>query len=135
MRSTSARAWGCLSRPGEAPIDAVRRELAEEVGLDWSNVEVLAEHPEWLGYELPAGARSGKTGRGQVHKWFLLRYLGGTIDLGRSGGREFSKWRWVPFALLEVETWPVRQPVYRHLASTWSASLEAAGSAVARSPD
>lgn len=109
--------------PDEEPIDAARRELAEEIGLDWASVAVLAAVDEWLGYELPASARSPKTGRGQVHKWFLLRYVGGEIDVLRGSGAEFREWRWVPMARLIEEAWPVRQPVYRRLAATWSDEL------------
>ena len=57
----------------EEPVDALWRELREETGLTAADVELLAELPEWLGYELPAEYRSPKSGRGQVHKWFLLR--------------------------------------------------------------
>ena len=36
---------------GEDPRGAVRRELAEEIGTD--RAEIMAEHPEWLTYDLP----------------------------------------------------------------------------------
>ena len=57
----------------EEPIDALWRELREETGLTDDNVELVGEVPEWLGYLLPVGDQSEKTGRGQVHKWFVLR--------------------------------------------------------------
>ena len=46
----------------EQPVDALWRELREETGLTADDVQVLAEVPEWLGYELPAEYRSGPAG-------------------------------------------------------------------------
>jgi putative (di)nucleoside polyphosphate hydrolase len=31
---------------GEEPVDAARRELGEETGLRWDQVQLLGEHPE-----------------------------------------------------------------------------------------
>ena len=38
---------------GEEPEAAAWRELEEETGLDAEQVELVAEHPRWLTYELP----------------------------------------------------------------------------------
>jgi putative (di)nucleoside polyphosphate hydrolase len=104
---------------GEEPIEALWRELREETGLTAAEVEVIAELPEWLGYELPAPYRSAKTGRGQVHKWFLLR--AGADDLpvrtDTTPEAEFRAWRWVDLAELAEQTVAFRQPVYRRLAA------------------
>lgn len=35
------------------PIEAMQRELSEEVGVSWSDVESIAEYNERLAYELP----------------------------------------------------------------------------------
>ena len=79
---------------------------------------MVAELPEWLGYELPAEYRSAKTGRGQVHKWFLLRT--GTDDLpvrtDTMPHAEFRSWRWVDLAELAEQAVGFRRPVYRRLA-------------------
>jgi putative (di)nucleoside polyphosphate hydrolase len=127
-RSDRSGAWqapqgGLL--PGESPLDAVRRELAEETGIDWADVRVIEEYPEWLAYELPPEARSEKTGRGQVHRWFLLGYQGsGTdLDLTTHPPAEFARWSWVPVRELVDRAWPVRQPVYRRLAERWARHL------------
>jgi putative (di)nucleoside polyphosphate hydrolase len=112
-------------QPSEEPLEAARRELVEETGIEWDEVTVLAEHAEWLGYELPEEARSEKTGRGQVHKWFLLRFLGdeADVDLASATTPEFGRWRWVAMTDLVEHAWHVRRPVYRRLAESWSAIL------------
>ena len=58
---------------GEEPVDAAGRELAEETGQRWDQVELLGEYPEWLAYELDADMRGPDTGRGQVQRWFYVR--------------------------------------------------------------
>jgi putative (di)nucleoside polyphosphate hydrolase len=103
----------------EEPVDALWRELREETGLSADHVELVAELPEWLGYELPAEYRSPKTGRGQVHKWFLLR--AGTDDLpvrtNTTPDAEFRAWRWIDLSDLADRAVGFRRPVYRRLAA------------------
>lgn len=82
--------------------------------------------PSWIAYEPPEAARSEKTGRGQVQKWFLVRYLGSDSALSLvpdEGEQEFSNFEWVPVAELIERTWLVRQPVYQQLACQWSGYL------------
>jgi 8-oxo-dGTP pyrophosphatase MutT (NUDIX family) len=59
---------------GEDPRVAIFRELGEEIGT--ANAEILAEHPDWLDYDLPphliGKAFKGRY-RGQRQKWFALR--------------------------------------------------------------
>jgi putative (di)nucleoside polyphosphate hydrolase len=102
----------------EEPIDALWRELREETGLTAADVDVVGEVPEWLGYELPADYRSAKTGRGQVHKWFLLR--AGSEDLpvrtNATTDAEFRAWRWTDLDELAEQAVAFRRPVYRRLA-------------------
>ena len=72
---------------------------------------------EWLGYELPSDARTEKTGRGQVHKWFVLRARDENLSLRFDNTREveFRSWRWMPLAQLAAQVVPFRQPVYQRL--------------------
>lgn len=112
---------------GEEPTEASLRELQEETGITPELVELVAEHPDWLAYELPPDRRRSKTGRGQVQKWFLYRFLGADADIDLSppkGERqEFSAFRWVPLSDLLEEVWEVRRPIYGALLEAWSELL------------
>ena len=96
---------------GETPLQAMYRELAEEIGLEHVHVRVLGRTREWLRYEVPEKwsrhARDGAGGpapegagrvayRGQKQIWFLLRMTGRDCDvrLRASGHPEFDAWRW-----------------------------------------
>jgi len=84
---------------GEAPEQAMYRELYEEVGLQTEHVRILARTREWLRYEVPEQwIRRELRGnyRGQKQIWYLLRLVGRDCDvcLRRSDKPEFDAWRW-----------------------------------------
>lgn len=84
---------------GESPVDAMYRELREEVGLLPEHVAILGRTRGWLRYEVPAQwIRREWRGayRGQKQIWFLLRLTGRDCDvsLRASPKPEFDAWRW-----------------------------------------
>ncbi|MEL7026632.1 MAG: RNA pyrophosphohydrolase [Pseudomonadota bacterium] len=84
---------------GEAPIDAALRELKEEISVDQKHIRVVAEHPQWLTYDLPSDlvgiAFKGRF-RGQRQRWFLFELLAddAVINL-ETAHPEFKAWRWI----------------------------------------
>ena len=104
---------------GENPREAVFRELEEEIGT--AKAEILAEHPDWLFYDLPAEligkALKGKY-RGQRQRWFAMRFLGRDSDirLDLDPHPEFDAWRWTPLADLPGLIVPFKRPIYEILA-------------------
>lgn len=117
----SAYIWqmpqGGISK-GETPLEAAVRELAEETNV--VSAEVMAEHPEWLSYELPSDLRGialkGKY-RGQRQRWFAFRFTGDDreIDISASNGHkaEFDQWRWEePGAIADLAI-PFKRDIYR----------------------
>ena len=109
----------------ETPLEAMYRELHEEVGLRPEHVEVLGATPGWLRYRLPPHAirhHEKWVCLGQKQVWFLLRFTGHDADLrlDLSDQPEFDHWRWVDFwyPLQHVVTF--KRPVYlralQHLA-------------------
>jgi putative (di)nucleoside polyphosphate hydrolase len=102
---------------GEEPAAAALRELEEEVGT--RNADIVAEHPRWLTYDLPAEvlgiALKGRY-RGQTQKWFALRYRGSDTDfnIDGHGGHEveFDEWRWAAIDELPQLVVPFKRAVY-----------------------
>ncbi|MCK7593601.1 RNA pyrophosphohydrolase [Pseudomarimonas salicorniae] len=86
----------------ETPIEAMYRELHEEVGLADSDVRVLGSTPGWLRYRLPRRCirhHERPTCVGQKQVWFLLELLcdEARIRFDLTDSPEFSEFRWVDF--------------------------------------
>ena len=108
---------------GEDPATALMRELAEEIGT--ANAEILAEHPDWLTYDLPPQFQRSLFGgrfRGQRQRWFALRFLGSDdeIRLDAHGEPEFSAWRWCPLAETPALAIDFKRPIYEILAQAFA---------------
>ncbi len=109
--------------PGEDPAVAVLREMEEEIGT--RNATILAEHPEWLRYDLPAhlvGVALGGRWRGQAQKWFALRFLGADseIRLDLDPHPEFDAWKWARLAELPAMAVPFKRAIYERLAADFA---------------
>ena len=108
---------------GEDPRFAVLRELEEEVGT--RRAAILAEHPEWLRYDLPPeliGVARGGRYRGQTQKWFALRFEGVDADirLDLDPHPEFDAWRWTPLGELPALAVPFKRAIYERLATDFA---------------
>ena len=96
---------------GEEPVDAMFRELREEVGLTRDDVSVLGMTSDWLRYRLPDKyVRRGSKPLciGQKQRWFMLRLMSGPEQVRFDCGDkpEFDRVRWVQF-------WrPVNEVIY-----------------------
>ena len=109
---------------GEDPRVAVLRELREEIGTD--RAEIIAEHPDWLSYDLPPhllGRVLGGRYRGQRQRWFALRFTGSDRDirLDLDPHPEFDAWKWLPLAELPRQAVGFKQPIYAILATSFAA--------------
>lgn len=96
---------------GETPLEAMYRELFEEIGLCKEDVEVLAETRRWLYYYLPKHLiRQHITPLciGQRQKWFLLRLRcdENKFCFNCTDTPEFDGFRWVSY------WFPLRQVVF-----------------------
>jgi putative (di)nucleoside polyphosphate hydrolase len=114
---------------GEDPRVAVLRELAEEIGTD--RAEIIAEHSDWLTYDLPPGLLGVALGghyRGQRQKWFALRFLGTDADirLDADPHPEFDAWRWAELAELPALAVGFKRAIYEELARAFARFAEPA---------
>lgn len=107
----------------EEPLDAAYREIAEETGIEKTDLELVKACAEPLVYELPAGVRSRKTGRGQVLYWFLFHFVG---DQQRAGTTtpEARGSQWMPFSHVVTRVTSFRKPMYSRLAQEFGDYLE-----------
>jgi putative (di)nucleoside polyphosphate hydrolase len=101
---------------GESPRDGALRELEEETGIRRHLVEVIAQAPEELLYDLPdelVGKLWKGKWRGQRQTWFLMRFLGTDADVNlETEEPEFRAWRWVEPAELPALIVPFKRQLY-----------------------
>jgi putative (di)nucleoside polyphosphate hydrolase len=105
-------------RSDETPEEAMYRELAEEVGLQPVQVEMMGATRGWLRYRLPKRfiRRSSRpVCIGQKQVWFMLRLLceDQEVCLDRSSSPEFDHWRWVDYWYPLDEVVAFKRGVYR----------------------
>lgn len=107
----------------ETPIEALYRELKEEVGLEPDDVELIAESQQWLTYRLPP--EMVKKHIGQKQKWFLLRLLTeeNRICLDQDAKPEFCHWQWVDYWYPIGHVISFKQPIYEKILTEFSAYL------------
>ena len=102
----------------ETPVQAMYRELEEEIGLRAQAVEVVACTRGWLKYRLPRRLmrqRQLPVCIGQKQKWFLLRMIGDDqqVILDRTDTPEFDGWQWVSYWYPLSHVVPFKKQVYR----------------------
>ena len=108
-------------KSGETPLQAMYRELEEEIGLLRAHVRILGRTREWLRYDVPERwARrqreaKGAAYRGQKQIWYLLRMVGRDCDvrLRASGHPEFDAWRWHDYWVPLESVIDFKREVYR----------------------
>ena len=112
---------------GADPRRAALRELEEETGVPPALVQVLAETPDWLTYDLPHDIVpriwKGRF-RGQRQKWYLMRFLGrdDQIDIAREHP-EFSAWRWISADEMLEAIVPFKRDIYGQVVQAFRAHL------------
>lgn len=79
----------------ETPKQAILRELSEEIGTD--EVEILAQHPEWLSYDFPQGIAKKMHYDGQSQKYFLVRLKSNAKININTKDPEFDDYKFVDF--------------------------------------
>ncbi len=116
----------------EDPRRAAVRELYEETSI--RSIEILAETPDWLSYDLPAHLIPKVWGgrfRGQRQKWYVARFTGAEteIDLGTPGSphAEFVAWRWCAPRDLPSVIIPFKRDLYERVLGIFEPILIRAG--------
>ena len=110
---------------GETPEQALWREIYEEIGLNPTQAEILAETKGWLTYELPPQMRTSIDGNKQ--KWYLLHFKGQDSDFVFTNQKhpEFCGIRWVPPKKVPYLVIPFKKHVYQQVVQEFLPIIEA----------
>lgn len=113
-------------RPEETSVEAMYRELTEELGITAADVVMVAESRDWLRYRLPQRFQRGDDPQrciGQKQKWFLLKLISddSAVKLDLSPHPEFDTWRWVSYWFPLKQVIYFKRHVYRKVLQEFSA--------------
>lgn len=102
----------------ESTLEAVYREMEEELGLKPSHVRLIGSTKDWLKYDIPkkyVRFRSKRTLKGQKQKWFMFKFIGDESDfcLDCSTKPEFDDWKWVNYWTPAHRVISFKRDVYR----------------------
>lgn len=85
----------------ESVLDALYRELEEEIGLTKKDVILLGNTKSWFKYKIPVKMRRPEDPLfiGQKQKWFLLKLNVNDNQIRFDGNNkpEFDDWKWVSY--------------------------------------
>ena len=110
---------------GEEPVDAMYRELEEELGLQHHQVKILAQSQHWFSYLLPKlyiRTHQKPLCIGQKQKWFLLELIDRDhcVNLSLGNKPEFDAWRWVDYLYPLDHVVDFKKEVYRQALDEFS---------------
>ncbi len=116
---------------GEDALAAVIREIGEETGIAPGHLELLAEAPEELRYDLPpdlVGKLWKGKWRGQRQRWFLFAFSGDDADIDIATPEpEFRAWRWIDPGDLPAMIVPFKKALYEAVLNAFSGALARRG--------
>lgn len=99
---------------GETPQAAAYREIEEETGIKPEYLKLIAQYQTLLAYELPEDLRS-EIVRGQVHYWFIFRFIATDDKITLGDQKEFINWKWMTMDELVGQIVPFKRSVYQRL--------------------
>ena len=110
-------------------MDALYRELWEEIGLLANQVVILGTTSGWLRYKLPKWLMRTKEKPvciGQKQVWFLLRLASAEhhVRLDLADKPEFDGWRWVDYWHPLTEVVSFKRSVYKRALNELAPILE-----------
>ncbi|MDR0747057.1 MAG: RNA pyrophosphohydrolase [Helicobacteraceae bacterium] len=114
-RSDVGGAWqfpqGGIDRNEDAKT-ALFRELKEEIGTN--EVEIIAEHPEWIHYDFPEGvSRKRYPYDGQIQKYFLVRLKPSAEVNLKTHSPEFIRYKYVGMKDVLKQVSYFKRPIYK----------------------